>query len=61
MEQIGICTGSGQASDQTVLKHVGATASILADDDTSRVGVAIALAQSVIIPTQETTDLVGMV
>ncbi len=38
MEQIGICTRSSQTSHQTVLEHIGATTSIFADDDTSRVG-----------------------
>ena len=61
MEQIGICTRSGQPSDQAVLKHIGTAAGILANDNTSRVGVAIALTQSVIIPTQETTNLIGMI
>ena len=61
MEQISICTRSGQASDQAVLKHIGTAASILADNDTSRVSVTVALTQSVIIPTQKAPHLVGMV
>ena len=51
MEQIGICTGSGQTSDQTVFEHIGAAARILADDDTSRVVIAVALTQRIVIPT----------
>ena len=61
MEQVSICTGSGQTCDQAVLEHIGAATSILANDDTSGVGVTIALTQSVVIPAQKTTNLIGMV
>ena len=61
VEQIGICTGSGQACNQTILEHIGAAAGILTDDDTGRLIVAVTLAQSVVIPTQKTTNLIGMV
>lgn len=61
MEQISICTGSRQASHQTIFKHIGASAGILADDDTGRVGITIALTESIVIPAQESTYFVGMV
>ena len=61
MQQIGICAGSGQTCDQTVLEHIGATAGILANDDTGRLVVAVMLTQSVIIPAQKTANLVGVV
>ena len=50
MEQVSICSGGSQASNQAVLKHIRATASILTNDDTSRVDVTVALTQNVIIP-----------
>ena len=43
MIQVSICTGSNQASDQDVLKHTEAAIGILANDDTSRIDVTIAL------------------
>ena len=61
VEQIGICTGSGQSCNQTILEHIGAAAGILTDDDTGRLIVAVAFAQSVVIPAQKTTNLIGMV
>ena len=61
VEQISICTGSRQASHQTIFKHIGAAAGILTNDDTSRIGVTIALTQRIIIPAQKTTYFVGMV
>ena len=61
VEQISICTGSRQASHQTIFKHIGAAARILTNDDTSRIGVTIALTQCIIIPAQKTTYFVGMV
>ena len=61
VEQIGICTGSGQACNQTILEHIGAAAGVLADNDTGGLIVAVALAQSVIIPAQKTANLVGVV
>ena len=57
MEQISICSRSGQTSNQTVLKHIRAATSILADNDTSRVGITVALTQGVIVPSQETAIL----
>ena len=50
MQQVGVCTGSGQTSHQAVLEHIRAAAGILANDDTGRLVVAVALTQSVIIP-----------
>ena len=61
MEQVGICTGSGQTCDQAVLEHIRATAGILTNDDACRVIITVALTQSVIIPAQKTTNLVGVV
>jgi len=61
MEQVGICTGSGQASHQAVLEHIRAAAGILTNDDTGRLVVAVALTQSVVIPAQKTTNLVCVV
>ena len=61
MEQTGICAGSGQTSDQTILEHIRATAGILANDDAGRLIVAIALAQCIVAPAEEATHLVGMV
>ena len=61
VEQVGICTGCGQACDQTVFEHIGAAAGVLADYDTGRLIVAVALAQSIVIPAQKTTNLIGMV
>lgn len=45
----------------TPMLLVRAAAGILANDDTSGVGVTIALTQNVVIPAQETTNLVGVV
>ena len=61
MEQISICIRCRQASHQTVLKHVGATASVFADYNVCRLVVIITLTQSVAIPTQKMTNLVGVV
>ena len=61
VQQVGICAGSRQASDQTILKHIGATTSVFADNDAGGFVVAVALAQSVIIPAQEATNLVSVV
>ena len=61
MEQVSICTGSGQTCDQTILEHIGAAAGILANDDTGRLVVTIALTQSVVISVQKTTNLTGMI
>ena len=61
MEQVSVCAGGGQTCDQTILEHIGATAGILANDDTGRLVVAIALTESIIIPAQKTAYLVGVV
>ena len=61
VQQISICTRSSQPSDQTVLKHVRAAASVFANDNASRVGITIALTESVIIPAQKATHFIGMV
>ena len=61
MQQIGICTRSSQPSDQAVLKHIGATAGILADDNASRIGVTIAFTQCIIIPAKEAPYFIGMI
>ena len=61
VQQVSVCAGSGQASDQTVLEHIGTAAGILANDDTGRLVIAVALTQRVIIPAQKTTNLIGMV
>ena len=61
MQQVSVCAGGGQASDQTVLEHIRATAGILTNDDACRVIITVALTQSVIIPAQKTTNLVGVV
>ena len=50
VEQIGICTGSSQACDQTVLEHIGTAASVLADYNACRLIVAVTLTQSIVIP-----------
>ena len=61
MEQISICAGGSQTGNQTVLEHIRAAAGILADDDTSRLVVAVALTEHIVIPTQKTANLVGVV
>ena len=61
VQQVSVCAGGGQASDQTVLEHIRATAGILTNDDACRVIITVALTQSVIIPAQKTTNLVGVV
>ena len=61
VEQINICTGSSQTCNQTIFKHIGAAASVLANDNASRVGITIALTQSIVIPTQKATHFIGMV
>ena len=61
MEQVGICTGSSQTSNQAILEHIGAAASVLANDDAGRLVVAVALTQGVVVPAQKTTNLVGVV
>jgi len=61
VQQVGICAGSSQTSDQTILEHIRATAGILANDDACRLVVAIALAEHIVIPAQKAANLVGMV
>ena len=61
VQQVGVCAGSGQASDKTIFKHIGAAAGVLADNDTGRLAVAVALAEHIIIPAKEATNLIGMI
>ena len=61
VEQISICTRCRQASDQTVFEHIRTTTGVLADDNACRFVIAVTLTQSIVIPTQKTTNLVGMV
>lgn len=53
VQQIGVCAGSSQTSNQAILEHIGAAASVLANNDAGRLVVAIALTQSVIVPAQK--------
>ena len=61
VQQVGVCAGSGQASDQTVFEHIGAATSVLTNDDTGRLVVAVVLTQGIVVPAQKTTNLVGMI
>ena len=61
VQQIGVCTGSGQTCDQAVLEHIRAAAGVLADYNACRLVVAVALTQCVVIPAQKTTNLVSVV
>ena len=61
VEQIGICTRSRQACNQTILEHIGAAAGILTDDDAGRLGISIALTESIVIPAKKSTNLIGVV
>ena len=61
MQQVGVCAGSGQASDKTIFKHIGAAAGVFADNNTGRLAVAVALAEHIIIPAKEAANLVGVV
>ena len=61
MEQISICTGRRQTSHQTIFKHIRATACILADNDTGRLIISVALTESIIVPAEETTYFVGVI
>ena len=61
VQQVSVCAGSGQTCDQTVFEHIGAAAGILANDDACRLVVAIALAQGVVVPSQEAANLVSVV
>ena len=60
VEQISICTGSRQASHQTIFKHIGAAARILADDNASRIGVTIAFTLDILIPAKDAPYFIGM-
>ena len=61
VQQIGICARSSQTSNQTVLKHVRAAASVFANDNASRVGITIALTQCIVVPAKEATYFIGMI
>ena len=61
MQQVGIGAAGGQARDKAILKHVGAAAGILADDDARGSRLAVALAQHAVVPAQKTADLVGVI
>ena len=61
VQQVSVCAGSSQTSNQAILEHIGAAASVLTDDDAGRLVVAVTLTQSVIIPAQKTANLVGVV
>ena len=61
VQQIGVCAGGRQTGTKAVLKHVGAAAGVLADDDAGRLVVAVALAELVVIPAEEAAHLVGVV
>ena len=47
VQQVGVCTRSGQTCDQTILEHIRATAGVLTDDDAGRFVVAVALTQGI--------------
>ena len=47
VQQVGICAGGGQTGNQTILEHIRAAAGILANDDTGRLVIAVALTQGV--------------
>ena len=61
VQQIGICAGGCQACYQAVFEHIRAAAGVLTNNDTGRTGVAVALAQGVVVPTEEAAYLVGVV
>ena len=61
VQQIGVCAGSSQTSNQAILEHIGAAASVLTDDDAGRLVVAVTLAQGVVVPAEEAANLVGVV
>ena len=60
VEQEGIRAGGSQTCNQTILEHIGAAAGVLANDDACRLIVAIAFTQSVVIPAEEATYLIGL-
>ena len=61
VQQVGICAGSGQTRNQTVLEHIGSATSVLTNDYTGRVGVSITLTEHIVIPSQETTYFICVV
>lgn len=61
MQQVGIRPGGCQARDQVVLEHVQTPTSIFVDNVTSRIDVIIVLTQSVIVPSQEQSNLIRMI
>ena len=61
VQQVGVRAAGGQARDEAVLKHIGAAAGILADDDARGGRLAVALAQHTVIPAKEAAYLVGVV
>ena len=61
VQQVGICAGGSQTCNQTILEHIRAAAGILANDDAGRLTVAVTLAESIVIPAQKTTNLLGVV
>ena len=61
VQQIGVCAGGSQTSNQAILEHIGAAAGILANDDAGGLVVAVALAQGVVVPSQEAANLVSVV
>ncbi len=60
MQQVGIRPGGCQARDQVVLEHVQTPMSIFGDNVTIRIDVIIVLTQSVIVPSQEQSNLIHM-
>ena len=50
VQQVGVCTGSGQTCDQAVLEHIRATAGVFTDYNACRLVVAVALTQDIIVP-----------
>lgn len=50
VQQVGICTGSGQTGNQTILEHIRATAGVFADYNACRLIIAVALTQGVVVP-----------
>ena len=61
VQQVGICAGGSQTCNQTILEHIRAAAGILANDDVSRLVVAVALPQCIIILAQKAAYLAGVV
>ena len=61
VQQIGICTRSGQTSHETVLEHIAGAAGILTNDNAGRIRIAVAFPEHVVVPAQETAYLIGMI